>query len=87
MYDLRFFAGCRRVPQRLRHAVSGGGYVHGHGGTDAVGLKAREIECAIRTGWRAYAAEAVKAHRAGVDLVEMVEPDGRTRHEAIWDCF
>lgn len=75
------------MPQRLRHAVSGGGYTHGHGGTDAVGRKAREIEAGIRLGWRAYAAEIVKVHRAGEELDGIVEPEGRARHEAIWDCF
>lgn len=87
LYDLRFHAGCRRVPQRLRHEVSGGGYIHGHGGTDAVGRHARETEAGLRNGWRAFAAESVKAYRAGVGFGGMVEPDGRTRHEAIWDCF
>lgn len=87
LWDLRFFAGCRRVPQRLRHEVAGGGYIHGHGGTKAVQVRAREIEGGLRAGLRAFAAGAVKAHRAGADVGGLLEPEGRTRHEAVWDAF
>ena len=87
LIDLRFAAGCRRVPQFLRHEVTGGGYLHGHGGSRAVGLIAREFEGAQRAESRMFATEAVKAHRAGADIDELCEPDGRTRHSAIWDSL
>ena len=85
LFDLRFPAGCRRVPQLLRHEVVGGGYLHGHGGNSAIQWGAREIEGGLRAAARAFAVEAVKAHRAGADLDELCEPEGRTRHGAIWD--
>lgn len=85
VYDLRFFAGCRRRPQKVTASVRGGGYIHGHGGTQVVQVRAREIEGGLRAGWRAFAATAVKTWRAGEDVGELLEPDGRTRHQAVWD--
>jgi hypothetical protein len=33
------------------------------------------------------AAVVVKTHRAGGDIEQLPEPDGRARHAALWDCF
>lgn len=85
VYDLRYFAGCRRRPQRVRASVRGGGYIHGHGGTQVVQVRGREIEGGLRAGWRAFAAEVVKARRGGFDIEQLVEPEARTRHQALWD--
>lgn len=48
-------------------------------------VRAREIEGGMRGARRSFAALAVKTHRAGADLEELAEPDGRTRHGALWD--
>lgn len=86
VFDLRFYAGCRRVPAAVRARVEFGGYLHGHGGTDTVTVRAREIEGGLRDARRAFARTALKAHRAGGDLEGLLEPDGRTRHQALWDA-
>jgi hypothetical protein len=85
LYDLRYFAGCRRHPQKVRASVRWGGYVHGHGGSRAAAIRGAEIEGGLRVDWRAFAAAAVKAHRAGGDVDDLLEPDARTRHQALWD--
>lgn len=87
VYDLRYFAGARRVPDLVRIRVRSGGLVYGHGGSSAVGDLARSQAGARRSVERAFAAEAVKAHRAGRDLDGLLEPEGRTRHGAIWDVL
>ena len=82
--DLRFFAGCKRTPQRVRREVARVGYSFGC--SEAVQSRAREIEGGIRARLRAFAAEVAKTSRAGGDVGELLEPDARTRHEAVWDC-
>jgi hypothetical protein len=85
IYDLRFPAGCRRRPRRIRATVYGGGYIHGHGGAQEVKVMAAEYEASLRNGWRMFAAAVAKAHRAAEDVEDFVEPDGRTLHSALWD--
>lgn len=85
IWDLRYYAGCRRIPERVRAHVRFGGYLHGHGGSDDAGRLAAEYEASLRNGWRMFAAAAVKAHRGGGGLDGLLEPDGRHRHCALWD--
>ena len=87
LFDLRFAAGCRRVPQRLRHEVTGGGYLHGHMDSADVGERAREFQSIMRAEMRVFSIDAIKFYRAGSDLEELREPNGRTRHSAIWDML
>lgn len=82
--DLRFYAGCKRTPQRIRREVACVGYPVGHGGK-ATQVRAREIEGGFRAGLRAFAAGAAKTYRADGHVGDLLEPDARTRHGAIWD--
>lgn len=90
LVDLRFAVGCRRVPKLLRHEVPAHGFPYGHGGTHDVTTIAYEFERRARAEWRTFAVDAIKSHRAGADLLDLfdlLEPDSRTRHGAIWDAF
>lgn len=86
LHDLRFYAGCRRVPQRIRRHVTEDSWLS-HGGSDAVQGIARKFWNRQRTEERTYGLNIRKTARAGGDLEETPEPDGRTRHSAIWDAW
>ncbi len=90
IWDLRFYAGCKRVPARLRHATpcwDGWPYSWGHGGITAIREWANQIEGGLRAAARDYGRDAVKVHRAGGDLEGLAQPDGRTRHSALWEAW
>ena len=90
LWDLRFYAGCKRVPAKLVHRTpcwAGWPYSWGHAGTSAIGGWANQIEGGLRADARDYAREAVKVHRAGGEVEELPEPDGRTRHSALWEAW
>lgn len=86
LYDLRFYAGCKRTPQKIRKVVTDDNWL-GHGGASAVQHIAREFRSRQRNEERLYARNVRKMARAGGDLEEAPEPDGRTRHSAIWDAW
>lgn len=83
LYDLRFYAGCKRVPKKIRRVVTDDNWL-GHGGSDAVQGIAREFWNRQRNEERLYVLNTRKAARE--DLEEILEPDSRTRHSAIWDA-
>ncbi len=90
IWDLRFPAGCRRVPVKLVHRTpcwAGWPYSWGHAGTSAIRQWANQIEGGLRAQARDYTREAVKVHRAGGELDELAQPDGRTRHSALWEAW
>jgi hypothetical protein len=86
--DLRFYAGCKRQPQQVRRHRKDDSYVltWGHTGGAAHGI-AKAIAGARRAEWRTYALEVAKVHRAGSDYEELLEPEGRTRHQALWEAW
>lgn len=88
LYDLRFYAGCKRQPQLVHRSREECSYVRtwGHAGGAAHGI-AKEIAGAKRAEWRDYALDVTKAHRAGSDLEGLLEPEGRTRHQALWEAW
>jgi hypothetical protein len=85
-YDLRFYAGCKRIPEMTRHSVTKRNWL-GHGGSSAVRGYARKFWGRQRNEERMYALDIRKTAQAGGDLEEIPEPDGRTRHSAIWDAW
>jgi|SRR6185437_12833283 len=90
VYDLRYYAGCKRVPRKIvRRTPDWGGwpYAWGHGGMAGVKHWADQIEGGIRAAARDYARAAVKTHRAGGDVEELLEPDGRTRGSALYEAW
>lgn len=101
IYDLRFHAGRKRVPQKIRkerwdmtrmnsRKFGGKGYMKswGHEGGVAHDL-AKEYWGRRRMEDRAFTGEAVKYRRGGEKrgVADMVEPEGRTRHMAVYDAF
>lgn len=88
LYDLRFYAGCKRVPQvvhRIRYDYS---YTRTWGHANGVARSyAKEQTGMHRAAVRAYGRDIVKAYRSGGDLDDYVEPEGRTRHRALWEAF
>jgi hypothetical protein len=88
IYDLRYYAGCKRVPQLLAHRTPDWGgwpYTWGHGGLRGWRSWSNQFEGGLRTAARQYTRDAAKLHRAGEDLDELLEPEGRHRHQALWD--
>ncbi len=83
--DLRFYAGCRRVPQVIRKTRASYTYAGtwGHCSGVARGI-AKEIAGSDRAAVRTYGRAVAKAYRSGGDVDDYLEPDGRTRHAAIW---
>lgn len=86
--DLRFYAGCKGTPQpvtfqRWYYRYS---QAWGHNGGVAKNY-ANKHRSQTRAEERAYAREILKAHRSDGDLDEALEPEGRTRHRAIWEAI
>jgi hypothetical protein len=88
LYDLRFYAGCKRQPQLIRRErwETSYGKTWGHAGGLAHGL-AEIYQGAIRSRERVYATQIRKLANAGSDLDELIEPEGRVRHGAVWDAW
>ncbi len=88
LYDLRFYAGCNRVPQvvYLRREEHNYTQTWGHHGGAARGF-AKERHGQYRAQVREYGRNAVKVYRSGGDTDDMIEPEGRTRHSALWDAL
>lgn len=90
VYDLRYYAGCKRTPQKLAHRTPDWGgwpYSWGHGGWRSWHEWANLLEGKIRAAAHGYTREAAKVHRAGGDVDELPEPDGRTRHSARYEAW
>jgi hypothetical protein len=88
LYDLRFYAGCNRVPQvvYLRREEHSYTQTWGHHGGAARGI-AKEKHGQHRAQVREYGRNAVKVYRSGGDTDDMIEPEGRTRHTALWEAL
>lgn len=86
LYDLRFFAGCKRQPQRVRHARRYDSYALTWGHHHAVSEWAKIRHRRKRAEERAFAADVVKRARAGQSVDDLLEPEGRTRHSAWRDA-
>lgn len=87
LYDLRFYAGCQRVPQQVHRRRDYYSYVRIWGHANGVARSyAKEAAGSHRASVRAYGRDIVKAYRCGGDLEEYVEPEGRTRHNALWEA-
>lgn len=86
LYDLRFYAGCKRVPQNVRRAITLNNWL-GHGGGSRVQIYMDEYWGGHRAAGRSYGKEVKKAHRAGELYDDILEPEGRHRHQAIYDAW
>lgn len=86
LYDLRFYAGCKRVPQRIRRVITPNNWL-GHGGGSRVQMYMDEYWGGHRAAGRIYGREVRKAHRAGEFYEDILEPEGRHRHSAIYDAW
>jgi len=88
LYDLRFYAGCRRTPQLVHLVRRYTGYsdTWGHAGGVAKGY-GRKHRRRTRNEERTYGRDVLKAHRAGEDADDYLEPEGRTRRSAIWEAL
>jgi hypothetical protein len=86
-YDLRFYAGCKRTPKKISivHWYHNYAMTWGHYGGAAKGI-AHEQRCLTRGEERAYGQDVKKLHRAGEVFDDILEPEGRTRHRALWDA-
>lgn len=88
LYDLRFYAGCKRVPQTVHRVRYDYSYTRTWGHANGVARSyAKEQAGMHRAAVRAYGRDIVKAYRSGGDLDEYTEPEGRTRHRALWEAF
>lgn len=88
LHDLRFYAGCKRTPQPIHLIRWYTDYctTWGHAGGLAKGY-ARKHRRRTRNEERAYGRDILKAYRAGEDPDEYTEPEGRTRHSALWEAL
>ena len=82
VWDLRFFAGCRRRPQLIHRVLDFHGryparFHYGTGGTARSYADMREAE--FRTFGRHYENECRLVYNAGGDVDEITEPDLRPR--------
>lgn len=88
LYDLRFYAGCKRVPQTVHRIRFDYQYVRTWGHANGVAHSyAKEMAGMHRAAVRAYGRDIIKAYRSGGDLDEYTEPEGRTRHRALWEAW
>lgn len=88
LYDLRFYAGCQRVPQHVHRTRYYYSYVRTWGHANGVARSyAKEMTGMHRAAVRAYGRDVVKAYRSGGDLDDYAEPEGRTRHRALWEAW
>lgn len=88
MSDLRFYAGCKRIPQHVSIVRWYYGYyvTWGHYGGAAEAI-ARKYRSRARAREREYGLEVSKVYRAGGDIDEILKPESRTRHQALWDAW
>jgi hypothetical protein len=88
LLDLRFYAGCKRMPAEIRKARWHYNYGSwGHFGAKAVQVIASKERRRTRAWERMFNQDVAKLHRADGDLDNILEPEGRTRHSAIWDAW
>jgi hypothetical protein len=89
VWDLRFYAGCRRTPQVIHRVLDFHDLypVRIHYGRDGVAKSYGDIrEGQFRTATRRYVDEARMTYNAGGDVDEICEPDKRPR-SIDWDLW
>lgn len=89
VYDLRFAAGCRGVPRRVRVATART-FPRGWFSSDGLAEQARQRERASRAAWRDFAVGLVAAHRGGASAEQLADyagaaPEARHRHSVLYD--
>lgn len=88
-WDLRFYAGCRRIPELVHIVVDNrGAYCSKLWLEPGLAKSAAKLARGVkRARDRDYAVLARKTWRAGEDVHELLEPEGRNRHSADWDLW
>lgn len=87
LYDLRFPAGCKRQPQKIHRIRYDYSYWRTWGHHHAVSEWAKIRHRKKRAEEREFAGNVIKLARAGQPVDDLLEPEGRTRHSAVWDAI
>lgn len=88
MYDLRFYAGCKRQPQVVHREVRTYGWANKiHLGPRIAAGYASHRRNVVRTAEREYNDAAAKLWNAGEDVDDLLEPADSRHGAVLWDIW